>query len=44
MNQNRSKSYIKKALELFQSKLGAPVTSEELAQITGTKGMSLDTT
>lgn len=40
-NNNRSsknKSYTDKALELFQSKVGTKVTSEELAQLTGAKG------
>ncbi len=35
---NLQKSYIGKALSLFQSRIGEPVTSEELAQLTGTKG------
>ncbi|HPF30693.1 MAG TPA: hypothetical protein PLO25_00045 [Candidatus Saccharibacteria bacterium] len=34
----KQKSYTQKALELFQKRLGKIVTSEELAQITGTKG------
>lgn len=35
---NLQKSYIGKALSLFQSRIGKLVTSEELAQLTGTKG------
>ncbi len=38
LKDEQSKSYKNKALELFKSKLGKPVTSEELAQITGSKG------
>lgn len=34
----KQKSYTQKALELFQKRLGKIVTSEELAQITGTRG------
>lgn len=34
----KQKSYTGKALELFQKNLGKPITSETLAQLTGTRG------
>ncbi|HBM46136.1 MAG: HNH endonuclease [Parcubacteria group bacterium GW2011_GWF2_38_76] len=38
MKDKKQKSYIDKALDLFRSKLGKIVRSEELAQLTGTSG------
>lgn len=37
-NSEKQKSYTNKALSLFKSRIGDRVTSEELAQLTGSKG------